>query len=64
MSKKICLLTDSLTSGGAEKMVSNLSISLSKLDYDISIVSMNEDIITHIPASFLILEKLRKPIAN
>ena len=45
MSKKICLLTDSLGSGGAERMVSNLSISLSKKGYEIYIVTMIDDII-------------------
>lgn len=60
MSKKICLLTDSLTSGGAEKMVSNLSISLSKLDYDISIVSMNEDIIYPYTGKLFNFGKIKK----
>jgi glycosyltransferase involved in cell wall biosynthesis len=45
MSKKICLLTDSLGSGGAERMVSNLSISLSKRGCQIYIVSMIDSII-------------------
>lgn len=45
MSKKICLLTDSLGSGGAERMVSNLSISLSKKGCQIYIVSMIDNII-------------------
>ncbi|MGZ0014901.1 glycosyltransferase [Yeosuana sp. AK3] len=40
MSKKICILTDSLSSGGAEKMAANLSISLNNKGYNISIVSM------------------------
>ncbi|MBP0903652.1 glycosyltransferase [Mariniflexile gromovii] len=44
MSKKICLLTDRLSSGGAEKMVGNLSISLAKKNYDVTIVSMRDDI--------------------
>lgn len=44
MSKKVCLLTDRLSSGGAEKMVGNLSISLTKYGYDVTIVSMRNDI--------------------
>ena len=44
MNKKICLLTDSLSSGGAEKMVSNLSFSLSKKGYQVFIVSMKDKI--------------------
>ena len=44
MIKKICLLTDSLNSGGAEKMVSNLSFSLSKKGYQVFIVSMMDEI--------------------
>ncbi len=40
MSKKICLLTDSLSSGGAEKVAANLSVSLSEKGYKITIVSM------------------------
>lgn len=45
MNKKICLLTDSLGSGGAEKMVSNLSISLSKNGYNVTVVSMMDAIV-------------------
>ncbi|SFD17636.1 glycosyltransferase [Algibacter pectinivorans] len=44
MSKRICLLTDSLSSGGAEKMVANLSISLFNKGYLITIVSMRNNI--------------------
>lgn len=40
MSKKICLLVGSLSSGGAEKVAANMSISLTKRGYDITIVSM------------------------
>ncbi|MEN3322627.1 glycosyltransferase [Mariniflexile soesokkakense] len=40
MIKKICLLTDSLGSGGAEKMVSNLAISLSEKGYTVTVVTM------------------------
>ena len=44
MSEKICLLTDSLSSGGAEKIVANLSVSLSNKGYKITIVSMRNNI--------------------
>ncbi|TYA86792.1 glycosyltransferase [Seonamhaeicola marinus] len=44
MNKKICLLTTSLSSGGAEKMVANMSIALSKAGYDITIFSMKDEI--------------------
>ncbi|MFI1770926.1 glycosyltransferase [Thalassobellus citreus] len=40
MNKKICLLTDSLSSGGAEKMVANLSASFVKRGYVVTVVSM------------------------
>ena len=40
MTKKICLLVVSLSSGGAEKVAANMSIALSKKGYDVSIVSM------------------------
>ncbi|MDO7174085.1 glycosyltransferase [Mariniflexile sp. AS56] len=45
MIKKVCLLTDSLSNGGAEKMVSNLSISLFEKGYDITVVSMIDTIV-------------------
>ncbi|WP_158847676.1 glycosyltransferase [Algibacter sp. L1A34] len=44
MNKKICLLTDSLSSGGAEKMVANMSLSLSKAGYDVHILTMINDV--------------------
>ncbi|WOD42904.1 glycosyltransferase [Hwangdonia lutea] len=44
MSKKICLLTDSLGSGGAEKMAANMSISLSNKGYEVFVVSMLNNI--------------------
>ena len=44
MVTNICILVDSLSSGGAEKVASNLSISLSKKGYAITIVSMRKDI--------------------
>ena len=40
MSKKICLLTDSLGSGGAERMVANMSLSLVAKGYQVHVVSM------------------------
>jgi len=40
MSKKICLLTDSLGSGGAEKMAANMSLSLVDKGYQVYVVSM------------------------
>ncbi|MBT8393881.1 MAG: glycosyltransferase [Bacteroidia bacterium] len=44
MNKKICILVDSLSSGGAEKVAANLSISLNKSRYNVFIVSMQNDI--------------------
>lgn len=44
MSKKICLLVTSLSSGGAERVAANMSISLHKRGYDITIVSMQNNI--------------------
>jgi len=40
MNKRICILTDSLGSGGAEKMAANMSISLTKEGYEVCVVSM------------------------
>lgn len=40
MSKKICLLTDSLGAGGAEKMAANMSLSLVAKGYQVHVVSM------------------------
>lgn len=45
-SKKIGILTYSLSSGGAEKMAANMSVSLSKKGFDVFVVSM-EDKITY-----------------
>ena len=42
MNKKICLLTYSLSSGGAEKMVANMSVSLVNMGFDVIIVSMKD----------------------
>ncbi len=44
MSKKICLLVSSLSSGGAEKVAANMSISLSKRGYDVTVFSMQNNI--------------------
>lgn len=40
MSKKICILTDSLSFGGAEKVAANMTISLKAKGYHVFIVSM------------------------
>ena len=40
MSKKICLILDCLSSGGAEKLGANLSISFSNEGYHVTVVSM------------------------
>lgn len=45
MAKQICLLCNSLASGGAEKMVANLSKSFSKKNNKVTIVSMQDDIV-------------------
>lgn len=44
MSKKICLLVDSLSSGGAEKVASHMSFSLSEKGYKVTIVSMRNEL--------------------
>ncbi|WP_027138676.1 glycosyltransferase [Gaetbulibacter saemankumensis] len=44
MSKKICLLLGSLSSGGAEKVAANMSISLKKRGCEIHVVSMRDEI--------------------
>jgi glycosyltransferase involved in cell wall biosynthesis len=44
MSKKICILTDSLSFGGAERVAANLSVALSKKKYQVFIVSMTNNI--------------------
>lgn len=44
MSKKICLLVDSLSSGGAEKVAANMSVSLKQKGYALFIVSMRDEI--------------------
>ena len=44
MNKKICLLTDSLSSGGAEKVAANMSLSLTKKGYQVFIVCMQDNI--------------------
>lgn len=44
MSKKIALLIDSLSSGGAEKMVANLSKSFVDKGYDVTIIIMQDEV--------------------
>lgn len=44
MSRKICLLVTSLSSGGAEKVAANMSIALSKREYAVTIFSMQNKI--------------------
>lgn len=44
MSKKICILTSSLSSGGAEKVAANMSIALSKKGYAVTVFSMKDAI--------------------
>lgn len=45
MSKKICLLIDRLNSGGAEKMVTNLSKSFINKGYEVTTVIMRDDVV-------------------
>jgi hypothetical protein len=40
MIRKVCLLVGQLSSGGAEKVGANMSISLSKKGYDVTVVTM------------------------
>lgn len=42
--KKICLIVDSLSSGGAERAAALLSLELCKLDYQVSILCLRNDI--------------------
>ena len=44
MSKKICLLVDCLSSGGAEKVASHMSFSLNAKGYQVTIVSMRNEL--------------------
>ncbi|ULC58997.1 glycosyltransferase [Flaviramulus sp. BrNp1-15] len=44
MSKKICLLVDSLSSGGAEKLAANTSLLLNKKGYEVYIVTMQNSL--------------------
>jgi len=44
MSKTICILVDCLSSGGAEKVASNLSISLTNRKYKVTIVTMRNEL--------------------
>ena len=42
--KKICLIVDSLSKGGAEKAAALLSVELDKLDYQVSIICLRDEI--------------------
>ncbi|MBD0824318.1 glycosyltransferase [Aestuariibaculum marinum] len=44
MNKKLCILTDSLSNGGAERVASNMSVSLANKGYNITVVSMQSNI--------------------
>lgn len=44
MSKKICLLTTSLSSGGAEKLVANLSVAFIDKGYSVTIFIMENNV--------------------
>ena len=44
LKKKICLIVDSLSSGGAEKSAALLSFELVKLDYQVSIICLRNEI--------------------
>ena len=37
---KICLITDSLSEGGAERMAANLSIMLNAYGFDVSLIAL------------------------
>lgn len=59
MSKKVCLLIDSLSSGGAEKMVANLSKSLTNKNYHVIIVTMLDSIVYDYNAELFNFGKLK-----
>jgi N-acetylgalactosamine-N,N'-diacetylbacillosaminyl-diphospho-undecaprenol 4-alpha-N-acetylgalactosaminyltransferase len=42
--KKICLIVDSLSHGGAERVAASLSLELGKLDYQVSIICLRDEI--------------------
>ena len=42
--KKICLVVDSLSGGGAERVAALLSLELGKLDYQVSIICLRDEI--------------------
>ena len=42
--KKICLVVDSLSGGGAERVAALLSLELSKLDYQVSVICLRDEI--------------------
>ena len=44
LKKKICLIVDSLSSGGAERSAALLSLELDKLDYQVSIICLRNEI--------------------
>ena len=44
MSRKICLLVDCLSHGGAEKVAANMSLSLMKKGYTVTIVTMKDSV--------------------
>ena len=64
MSKKVCLLTDSLGSGGAEKMVANLSKSLTSKGYDITIVSMIDRIVYDFEGTLYNFGKIKNSLSR
>lgn len=44
LKKKVCLIVDSLSTGGAEKVAALLSVELDKLDYQVSIICLRDEI--------------------
>lgn len=57
---KICLISDSLGSGGAEKMVANLSVSLTNRGYDVWVVVMKDHIVYPYKGSLYNFGKTKK----
>ncbi|MGC6430075.1 MAG: glycosyltransferase [Jejuia sp.] len=45
--KKVCLIVDCLTGGGAERTAAKLSIKLSDLGYQVSIISVRDEVTYH-----------------
>lgn len=60
MNRKICLLVDSLSDGGAEKVAANMSISLSKNGYDVFIVTMQDAISYNYQGTLYNFGKIKK----